>query len=321
MRTKTPFMFLLVALGLLGCPTNNTQRDSGGTPPNDANTGGVDMGVTPGMDSGVDAATVTATDVPIASVVNASATDHPMDGSTIHVTGNLVALTPRLFISQSTTSMRCLFAIWVGTSAGGDNSSIEVTESFLPAGSNTCFTEPAHVIPDTAMIGDSITTVTGRFINFCPSGSSCPPNTSQELDVTSGTFTVGAHSGDPTATTATIAEITGMGLTLGSRSMALQNALVHITGTVIVDPPTMANHNVMTVAATGTTTPIMPIQISKYPGVTCQRTELSTMAAGATVGEITGVLTYSFGQWTIQPRQASDLPGVPCTMDAGVGPG
>lgn len=316
MRKTVPFVLVLAALGLAGCPANNTQRDTGTTPPVDMGTPGVDMG-TPGMDAGTDAA-VAATDVPMASVVNAAASDHPADGTTIHVTGNLVALSPRLFLSQSSTSMRCLFAIWVGTAAGGDYSGIEVTETFLPSGTNDCFSEPAHMIPDTIMIGDAVTTVTGRFINFCPSGSTCPPNTAQELDVTSGAFAAGAHSADPTATTATITEIGGMALSVGSRSMALQGAVVRIQGTVIVDLPTTANHNVMTVAATGTTTPVMPIEISKYPGVTCQRNELSTMSAGASVGDITGVLTYSFGQWVIQPRSSADLPGVVCTMDAGV---
>lgn len=317
MRKTQPFLFLLALVSLTGCPGNNTQRDTGTIPPNDTGVPPVDMG-TGGMDSGTDAGSIAATDVPIASVVNGAASDHPADGSTIHVTGSLVALTPRLFLSQSSTSMRCLFAIWVGTAAGGDYSGVEVTETFLPSGTNSCFDEPAHMIPDSVMIGDSITTVTGRFINFCPSGSSCPPNTAQELDVTSGAFTVGTHSGDPTATTATIAEVAGMGLTLGTRSMALQGAVVRIAGTVIVELPSAANHNVMMVAATGTTTPVMPIEVSKYPGVTCQRSELMTRTVGATVGDVTGVLTYSFGQWVLQPRQSADMPGVPCTMDAGV---
>jgi hypothetical protein len=56
----------------------------------------------------------------------------------------------------------------------------------------------------------------------------------------------------------------------------------------------------------------MPIQVSKYPGVGCQRTVLTGMAAGATVGSITGVLQYSFGQWTIQPRHAEDIPSIVC---------
>jgi hypothetical protein len=315
MRTTT--LVLLAAVALTGCPSNPA-RDAGSNPGNDS---GVDAAVVPGVDTGVpgmDSGPVTGTDVPIASVVNAAAADHPADGTTVHVTGNLVALSSRLFISQSTTSMRCLFAIWVGTAAGGDNSAIEVTESFLPAGSNSCFDEPAHNISDTVMIGDAITTLTGRFINFCPSGSACPANTSQELDVTAGTFTAGSHSADPTATPVSISDVAGTMLMVGPRGMALQNALVTISGTVIVTPPSMTNHNVMAVAATGTTMPVMYIQVSKYPGVGCQRTALTAMTAGATVGNITGVLTYSFGQWTIQPRQSSDIPGIMCA-DAGAG--
>jgi predicted extracellular nuclease len=65
----------------------------------------------------------------------------------------------------------------------------------------------------------------------------------------------------------------------------------------------------------------MHIQVSKYSGVTCQRATLSAGAVGDSVGDITGVLQYSFNQWTIQVRQTADLPGVVCAMDAGVGPG
>ncbi len=328
MRTKTP-LFLLVAASLVGCPTNTVMHDAA-TPPTDTNVTLVDTGVppvdtgSPGMDSAI-----AATDVPIASVVDGAAADHPADGTRIHVTGSLVALTSRLFISQSTTSMRCLFAIWVGTSAGGDHSGIQVTESFLPAGANTCFTEPAHVIPDTVMIGDSVTTLTGAFKNFCPAMTSCPANTSEELDVSSGALTVGAHVGDPTSTMVSIADVTGMALTNGPRSLALQGALVTLTGTVISVPPSSAStgpgaHNVMSVAATGTTTPTMAIQVSKYPGVGCQRMVLQAMTAGATVGNITGVLQYSFGRWTIQPRRSGDFPSIMCpdggaaAVDAGM---
>jgi hypothetical protein len=221
-----------------------------------------------------------------------------------------------MFVSQSTTSNRCLFEVWVGTAAGGDNSGIQVTES-LDAPVDGCFTIPAGHIPDTINIGDALTNLTGRFINFCPSGSACPANTAQELDVTNGMFVVGAAGPAPTATSVMISDIAGTGLSVGPRGLALQGALVQITNTVIVDPPSAANHNVMTVAAMGTTTPLMPIQISKYNGVTCQRNQLAAMTAGASVGDITGMLQYSFGQWTIQPRYGEDLPGVVCMVDAG----
>lgn len=318
MRKTTPFLLLLLAIGLGGCPTNSVQRDTNVTPPNDANVGMSDTGMDAG--GGGNDAAIPATDVSITSLVDGSATDHPAAGTVVSVTGSLVALTSRLFISQSTTTMRCTFAVWVGTQAGGNFSGIEVVDSFIPATGMDCFSSPAHNIPDNVQIGDGITTLIGDFSNYCPM-SNCPANTAQELNVTSGTFTVGAHVGDPTSTTVAISDIAGVALAVGARGAQLQGALVTITGTEIVDPPTMTNHNVMAVAAAGTTTPVMYIQVSKYPGVTCQRTMLTAGAAGDTVGDITGVLQYSFNQWTIQVRQSADLPGVVCAMDAGVGPG
>lgn len=320
MRTTSTLIFLALATALAGCPSNAVTR-------NDAGGGGTDTGVPPsdmgpqpdtgmpGTDSGTPA-----TSVSLTNLVNPSATDHPADGTVVNVTGSMVALTPRLFISQSTTSMNCLFAMWVGTPGGGDYSGIEVTDSFAPDASGDCFMSPAHVIPDTVMIGDTITALNGRFQNYCPSGSTCPPNTSQELSVSFGTLTVGAPGSAPTATTVSISDIAGMG-TSGARSIALQGALVRLTGTVVQDPPTATNHNVMLVSAMGGATPTMPINVSKYSGVGCQRTQLTTATAGTTVGDITGVLQYSFGQWVIQPRQAADLPGVVCAVDAGVPPG
>ena len=325
MRKSTSIFLLLAAAGLVGCPGSTTGHDSGPNPGHDSGTPADDTGVDSGR-VGMDSGPVTGTDVPIASVVNGSAADHPQDmtGLVTHVTGDLVALTPRLFQSQSQTSMRCLFAIWVGTAAGGDYSGIEVTETFLPATGNTCFTEPAHMIPDSVAIGDSITNLTGHYLNFCPSGSSCPSFTSEEIDVTNGTFTVGGHGSAPTATMVSIADVTGqpgMPLTAGTRSLALQGALVTLTGVIQTDPPRMGsapggNNYVMAVAATGTTTPLMHVRVATYGGVGCQRATLTTLGAGGTVGNVTGVLQYSFGQWVIVVRQSSDLPSVMCS-DAG----
>jgi hypothetical protein len=270
----------------------------------------------------MDAGPVAATDVPLASVVNGSAADHPDDGTTVHLSDSLVALTPRLVAPSGTA---CNSSIWVGTVAGGDFSGIQVFESFTPTGSNTCFNETAHLLPQTIAIGDTITNVTGRYINFCPSGSSCPPFTAQEMMVGSSIagsmFAVGAHGTAPTATTVAIGDIAGAGLTFGDRSLALQGAVVTIENVEIATDgvPSDANHDVMTVVATGTTTPSIQIQISKYPGVGCQRTTLEAATAGFAVGDITGVLQYSFGNWTIQPRGSSDFSNASlCTMDGGV---
>ncbi len=313
MRNTTVFFTLLAAAAISGCPGNNTARD-GGTGGTDTNVPREDTGVPPedtgvGMDSGVPA-----TDVPLASIVNASATDHPADNTTVHVTGDLVALSQR-FVTSSQTTGRCLAFAWVGTLAGGDYSGIQVIDQYDPTAGMSCFDTPPHVIPN-MRIGDAVTNLTGRFTNFCPSGSACPPNTSQQISVTVGTFTTGTSAGDPTVTDVTIAEVSAMGIVPASRDMALQNAVVRLTDVVVDMPPTTANHNVMTVHATGATTPTMAIDMSDYYLVSCQRMQLQT--AGTTVGDITGVLYFSFGQWVIHPREPQDLPSINC-FDAGTG--
>jgi len=321
MRT-TAFLFSCLMLTLAGCPAPAPGHDAALPPPNDTNAPPTDTNST-GMDMGH---MVTGTPISLHDLVDPTTSPaHGMPANTritVQLTDtNLVALTPRLFISQSTSSMRCLFAIWVGTSAGGDYSGIEVTDDFLPATGMDCFSTPAHVIPDTVNIGDSITMLAGDFEDYCPSGSTCPPDTSQELGVSTGTFVVGTPSGSmPTATTVQISDITGMMTTLGPRDMALQNALVTIENTVVVVDPEHSNHNVMMVAAMGTTTPVMAIDMTKYNGVGAQRAFLCNATSGMAVGSITGVLSYSFGQWVIQPRQSADLPGIMASTDAGTCP-
>lgn len=315
MRTiALPLLFSVLLVTLAGCPAPapTPPRDAAPTP--DTTVPPTDMGP---MDAFV---VPTGTPTPIASVVNAAAADHPASMTNVIVTGSLVALTTRLFISQSTTSHHCLFAIWVGTAAGGDYSGIEVTDSFLPATGMDCFTTPAHVIPAMVNIGDTVTTLSGQFQNFCPAMSTCPANTSQELSVTNGSFVVGAAGATPMATTVTIDQINGTGTTLGARDMALQGALVTIVNTVVQVDPLHSNHDVMMVSTAAAPSVRMPINVSKYMGVSAQRAFLCTATSGSTVGSITGVLQYSFGQWVIQPRQASDLPGIMSSTDAGVCP-
>ena len=300
--------FVLVLALLSACSSTPARTDGGGTTDTGprADTGG-------GMDSGP-----VGTPVTIAQLVNAADPAHPADATTVTVTGPVVALSPRLFISQSMTSGRCLFAIWVGTAAGGDYSGIEVVDSFAPMAGMDCFTTPPNLIPNTVLIGDAITTLAGRFMNFCPAGATCPTDTAQEISATA--FAVGAAGPPPTATDVAVADIAGMGTTLGPRNMALQGALVHLTGAVLQVAPSAANFNVMMVSDGASSAPTIGINISRYVGVGCQRTALSAMTAGAAVGDITGLLAFSFGQWVIQPRQGADLPGVLCAA-ADAGPG
>ena len=310
MRKSTSIFLLLAAAGLAGCPTSSA-HDSGPIPGNDTGPQpdtGVDSGPHVGMDSGP----VMGTDVPIASVVNPAAANHPSDGTMIHVTGDLVALTPR-FATLSSTSGKCAVSMWVGTLAGGDYSGVQLFESYTPTVAGDCRT--AMVIPD-AMIGDAITNVVGQFKNFCLSGMSCPANTSQEVDVTHGMVASGANAGTPMATTVSISDVTGAALMVGTRGIALQGALVTITNTIIDVAPVPGNtapgnNSIMTVHAMGASTPTMAVRVSAYPGVTCQRMNLGHLTPHTgTVGAITGVLQYSFGQWVIVVRQGSDLPNV-----------
>lgn len=262
--------------------------------------------------------------VTMAQLTNKDLAGHPPTNTRVTVTDSLVALSPRLFISQSMTSGKCLFAAWVGTPTGGDFSGIEVTDSYLPpaaadGGAGDCFTAPANKIPDTLNIGDTITALGGQYEDFCLPPAMCPPSTSEELAVDfMGTFTVGAPGTAPTPTTVTVTDVNGTMLTLAPRDMALQGSLVKLTGTVLQDPPTTANHQNMQVSMGTGATPTMFVSVSKYSGVGCQRTALTALGVGGTVGDITGLLQYSFGQWIIQPRQPSDIPGIVCAMDGGV---
>jgi hypothetical protein len=246
---------------------------------------------------------------------------HPSFNTNVSVTGTLVALSPRLFISQSTTTGRCVFAVWVGTTAGGDFSGIEVIDSFLPPGGATgdCFMAPPNVLPDTVAIGSAVTVLSGIYDEFCPTGSTCPASTAEQIEVTSGTFTISGMAAVPSPSDATAADVTGMGTTLGPRDMALQGSLVRLTGATLQDPPTTANHNVMLVSTGTGATPTMAVSVTKYSGVGCQRTLLAAMTPGTSLGDVTGLLQFSFGQWILQPRTPSDFPTVVCATDGGVG--
>jgi len=198
----------------------------------------------------------------------------------------------------------------VGTASGGDFSGIEVTDNFLPSSGATCFTTPAHVIPDTVAIGDTITQLSGAYIDYCPAGTTCPPSTSEQFDVAAGTFVVGAHGMAPTPADVTVADITGTALAVGPRDMALQGSLVHLSSTTLAVAPSATNHNVMMVYQGAMTTPTMAVSVTKYTGVTTQRNTLAAQTPGTAVGDVTGVLQYAFGQWIIQLRQPADLPSV-----------
>jgi hypothetical protein len=199
--------------------------------------------------------------------------------------------------------------------AGGDYSSVQLFETLHPATGSDCSTVPVGVIPISVAIGDAITNVVGRFTNFVASGTMQPANTAQEINVTSGSLTVGALVGEPMATTVSIADIMGvpgMTATNGTRSLALQGALVTVQNAVLDTAPTSANHYVMLAHAGTATTPQLNARVSIYSGVGCQRTALAALPAGTgALGSVTGVLQYSFGQWVVVVRRPSDISSVP----------
>ena len=318
-------LFCGICLIVAGCTGSNTN-----TPANDAGVTTNDTGVTTTDlgTSGGDSSVITSTSLPIATITNPSASGHPTNSSIVSFSDtNLVALSPRLFISQSTTSHKCLFAAWVGTSTGGANSAIEVIDSFAPpanpdGGVGDCFTAPANVIPDTLVVGQAITALTGQYEEYCPTGSTCPTGASAELSVgTGGVFTAGATGQTvPSPTVVHVTDVNGVGATPASMDVALQGSLVEIDGAMITNPTTFtSNHYNMTITDATSGSATMIVSVSKFSGVTCQRATLAAEAANANIGNVIGVLQFSFGSWVIQVVQASGLPSVACaSLDGGV---
>lgn len=268
--------------------------------------------------------------VSMAVLTNPAAAGHPAVASVVTLSDtNLVALSPRIFISGPSTTGTCSFAVWIGTSAGGDFSAAEAFESVRAGagdgGQPDCFARGVGgVIPADVAIGDTIGALRGKLDVYCPRGSTCPAGASLELDVAAsvgGLVTVSGHGGSvPAPTVVHVADINGTGTTLAPRDLALQNALVQINGAILRTAPSAASHDNMLVADTaGASAPGMNVVVSKYRGVTCQRTLLGAAAPGFAVGTVIGILEYSFGNWEIQPRQTSDLSGATCAAsDAGV---
>jgi hypothetical protein len=300
------------------------------TSPRDA---AVDVGTSP-VDAGRDASTTPrdggSATLTMAALTNPADPAHPGPAAVVTLSDTtLVALSPRIFVSGPSTSGACSFAVWIGTSAGGDFSAVQAFES-LPAGmgdggSPDCFARSVvGTIPVDIAIGDTIGMLRGKVEFYCPRGATCPAGTALELGVgasVGGAVAVSGHGGTvPAPTVVHVGDINGTGTTLAPRDLALQNGLVRITGALVRTAPSAANHDGLVIAdMAGAGAPGITVVIGKYRGVTCQRDVLGTAAPGSSVGAVTGILEYAFGSWEIQPRQESDLPGVVCAGgDAGV---
>ncbi len=292
-----------------------------------------------GLDAGGSTDAATATDAgtthrdagslttSMATLTNPAAAGHPASGTVVTLADtNLVALSPRLFISGPSTTGACAYAAWIGTSTGGDFSAVELFES-LPAGvgdggSPDCFARSVvGVIPADLAVGDTFGLVRGKVNAYCPRGSTCPTGTSLEFEVAAaggGALSVTGHRGAvPAPTVVRVSDINGTGVTLAARDLALQNALVQINGALLRTAPSTANHDTMIVGDSSGDAGV-PVSVARYRGVTCQRTLLGAAAPGFSVGTVLGILQYSFGNWSIQLRQDTDLPGVTCSGDGGV---
>lgn len=263
--------------------------------------------------------------VTMAVLTNPAAAGHPAPNSIVSVSDALVALTPRFFVSQSMTTHKCLFSAWVGTSAGGAFSAIELVESIMPpTGATDCFGPPATVgvIPQRLAIGDTIQGLRGQYENFCPMGMTCPTGTTAEMAVDATHMGQVAMTGSggvvPSPTSVMVTDVNGTGATPAPMDLSLQNTLVRISGGFMQIAPTTANHDAMSVSQSATAgSPVMLIEVSKFTGASGVRTTLAGLPVGSPVGDITGVLNYSFGNWVIQLRQAADISGV-MRADGGV---
>ncbi len=264
--------------------------------------------------------------VTMASLADPAAPGHPSPGTVVTLADiDLVALSPRVLISGPGTTGTCAYALWVGTSAGGDFSGVEVFETVrvgpTDGGAAACFAPGVHgVIPEVIAIGDAIGTLRGRADDYCASGMVCPAGAARELNLDGGLGTLVLSGGSravPPPALVSITDINGTGATPAPRDLALQNTLVRVQGAVMQAAPTALNHDDMVITTTAGG-PGIPVAVARYIGVGCQRTALAALPAGSSVGEVTGVLEFTFGAWLIQPRQASDLPAIVCG-DGGTG--
>jgi hypothetical protein len=277
----------------------------------------------------------------IQQVANPALAGHPAVGTNgVMIHGPLVALTTR-YVSGPSSHGNCTYSIWVGDPAGGDFSGIEVVESesapTVDGGAACNLTDTGTVIPANVAIGDMVTMITGTYDNFCPTAPAtpCPMGSGAQMFIQhhAGVFAVtspGTGGMQPPPGSAMITEINGTTMN-ATRDLPLQNTLVTIHNVFQQQVPvsgTGGNFSTMLVSPSMTEVPDagdeMPVVVSAFNHATCARTALAAAGVGASLGDVTGVLYYDFGKWTLHMTQSSDITGVNAacpSADAGMDSG
>jgi len=264
---------------------------------------------------------VTAYTIP--QIQNRADAMHPMPGDRVSVTAaGMVALTSRVLVGSATggASGNCRFAIWVGAAVSGDFTAIQVQESMmLPAGTTSCFDLPVGKISDAFAPGDAVTSINNATYNeFCAGPSGTPPvpctNFEQSNIFLGGTATIvrGAAGTAPTGTAVAIADLVAAAGAPGARAVALEGALLTVTGAQIKSTPDGMFARYSAILGSAPTIEL-DVLVSNFPDTACVRTHFMTLATGTTtVPSITGVLVPNFGRWTLRIRNADDIAGLTC---------
>ncbi len=283
-----------------------------------------------GMDGGAAAQTVT-----LAMLQDITNAMHPMRNARVTLEQpDLVALTPRVLIG-STTGSTCRFAVWVGTSTGGDFNGIQVQEVVDRGAAANCFDMSlVRKIPLDIAPGARITSVANaNFGDFCagPSGGNPAMCRNYEqsqlfLGAMNSAINVMGMGTVPTPSDVAVPAVgqTGPGM-LGMRTLALEGTLVRVRNVRVT--ATMNSNDggtaftTVTVADPATPGSTLEVQISNITNANCVRTHFNTINGMMSPG-ITGILVPDFGVWKLRLRAVSDVEGLNCmtTMtDGGTG--
>jgi hypothetical protein len=276
-----------------------------------------------------DAPTVT-----INQLASISAMGHPTPTTFVNVaTANIVALAPRLALLEGTGN--CHMLSFVGYESSGDAGGpvfggIEI-EQTVPLGDAGNCPFAASLIPSSLTIGQSITTLSGQFINACQDADAgCAPNTSARLSLNApgGTIATGAMQAEPNPVIeAMVMPIAGTRGSMGATTTDLnyQNVVVQVPNAYLEGGLTgSSNSYFITDSMTGTSH--IRVNVAGFGGGTCARMFLDSvrmmaMSSGhpMSIGSVTGVLMYyvttTDGAWQVQVRRLADMPGLPtlCT--------
>lgn len=250
---------------------------------------------------------------------------HPMPTTRVTLSDtDLVALTPRMLIGSS-SGMTCRFAVWIGKTAGGDFTGVQVQEVLDRGTSANCFGVAAGKIPATIAPGDRVTAVEGRYDEFCAGPSGTPPTMCRSFEQTqisvgamTAKFTVGAAGTVPTPATVTVADLVKDAAGAeGPRALDLEGTLVRVTNVKVLQETSGSFTSTLVVDASDTASAKkLEIQISNFLATSCVRTYFAAQN-GMTVASITGVLVPDFGRWKLRIRNENDVSGVTCATDAG----